>query len=188
MTSPMPMVTLTKTFDVSRLCKISKSKSLKFNMLLCWCIGKAASQIKEMYLLPEHGKLYRYDKLAVNVIVNDNKGGISSCDIPFSNDIQKFNCEYLEMTHNAVVKGESSFLADYMIVGTSAIVATEIDAIVNQYAEQFSNPFLAWAKYRKHLWKTMLPISLQFHHIQMDGGEAAKFLELLQLEIKNCCK
>ena len=42
MKSPMPMVTLTKTFDVSRIYKIAKRKKLKFNMLLCWCIGKAA--------------------------------------------------------------------------------------------------------------------------------------------------
>jgi chloramphenicol O-acetyltransferase type A len=41
--SPMPMVTLTKTFDVTRLCKVSRKRGMKFNMLLCWCIGKAAS-------------------------------------------------------------------------------------------------------------------------------------------------
>ena len=44
MTSPMPMVTLTKTFNVSRLLKVSKKLDVKFNALLCWCIGKAATQ------------------------------------------------------------------------------------------------------------------------------------------------
>ena len=44
MKSPMPMVTLTKTFDVTRLCKVSRKRELKFNMLLCWCIGKTASR------------------------------------------------------------------------------------------------------------------------------------------------
>ena len=47
MSSPMPMVTLTKTFDVSRLCRYAKKHGVKFNMLLCWCIGKAASQVPE---------------------------------------------------------------------------------------------------------------------------------------------
>ena len=75
MTSPMPMVTLTKTFDVSNLLKVSKKSGIKFNTLLCWCIGKAASQIKEFYLLPEKGKLYQYDRIAINVIVNNHKGG-----------------------------------------------------------------------------------------------------------------
>ncbi len=32
MKSPMPMVTLTKTFDVTRLCKVSSRRGMKFNM------------------------------------------------------------------------------------------------------------------------------------------------------------
>ena len=47
MKSPMPMVTFTKTFDVTRLRKVSRQRGMKFNMLLCWCIGKAASTIDE---------------------------------------------------------------------------------------------------------------------------------------------
>ena len=34
MKSPMPMVTLTKTFDVTRLCKVSRRRRLKFTMPL----------------------------------------------------------------------------------------------------------------------------------------------------------
>ena len=79
MKSPMPMVTLTKTFDVTRLCRVSHRRGIKFNMLLCWCIGKTASRIDEFYLLPEQGKLMKYDRLAINVIVNNKGGGINSC-------------------------------------------------------------------------------------------------------------
>ena len=57
MSSPMPMVTLTKTFNVSNLLKSSKKSGMKFNALLCWCIGKAASQMEVFYTLPEQGKL-----------------------------------------------------------------------------------------------------------------------------------
>ena len=101
MSSPMPMVTLVKTLDVSRLVKVSKKSGMKFTMLMCWCVGKAAGQVKEFYTLPVDGKLYRYDKLAVNVIVEDSKGGINSCDIPFSDDIQQFNHDYLSLTAQA---------------------------------------------------------------------------------------
>ncbi len=45
MKSPMPMVTLTKTFDVTRLRLVSMRRDIKFNLLLCWCIGKASSQM-----------------------------------------------------------------------------------------------------------------------------------------------
>ena len=186
MTSPMPMVTLTKTFDVSRLLKASRRSGVKFNALLCWCIGKAATQVKEFYLLPEQGKLYQYETIAVNVIVNNSKGGINSCDIPFTEDIAKFINAYNTLTGQVAAECKSSFLDDYMIVGTSAMVQTELDCIVNQYTDKFCNPMVMWGKYRKGCFKTTLPISFQFHHVQMDGGHGAMFLELLQREIRNC--
>ena len=187
MTSPMPMVTLTKTFDVSNLVKAGRKSGVKFNALLCWCIGKAATQVKEFYLLPEQDKLYQYDTIAVNVIVNNSKGGINSCDIPFTEDVAKFVEAYNVLTRTTAEKCESSFLEDYMIVGTSAMVQTELDCIVNQYTDKFCNPMVMWGKYRKGCFKTTLPISFQFHHVQMDGGHGAMFLELLQREIRNCC-
>ena len=183
MTSPMPMVTLIKTFDVNRVLKASRKRGIRFNALLCWCIGKAASQIKEFYILPEQGKLFKYDNIAINVIVNNSKGGINSCDIPFSDDINKFAKDYDKLTAKASAQCKSSFLDEEMIIGTSAMIQSELDCIVNQYTDKFCNPMVMWGKYRKHWFKTILPISFQFHHVQMDGGHGATFLELLQQEI-----
>ena len=183
MSSPMPMVTLTKTFDVSNIVNISRRKGLKFNALMCWCIIRAASRIKHFYTLPEQGKLYCYDQLAVNVIINNRKGGINSCDVPVCDDILQFIEVYNELTSQAAERCASSFLEDCMIVGTSAMVHTELDSIVNQYTDKFCNPMVMWGKYRKKWFKTTLPISFQFHHVQMDGGDAARFLEYLQKEI-----
>jgi chloramphenicol O-acetyltransferase type A len=183
MSSPMPMVTLAKTLDIGRLVKVSKNSSIKFTSLMCWCIGKAASQVEEFYTLPVDGKLYRYDNLAINVIVKNSKGGINSCDIPYSDDIQQFNRDYLMLTTQAANQCKSSFLEDHMVIGTSAMIETELDCIVNQYTDQFCNPMVMWGKYRQRLFKTTLPVSFQFHHVQMDGGHAAKFLQCLQDEI-----
>ena len=184
MQSPMPMVTLVKTFDVTHLYKVSKRRDLKFNMLLCWCIGKAASQMDEFHLLPEQGKLFRYDRLAINVIVNNSKGGISTCDIPFSDDLTQFSHEYDALTQKAAETCSDITNEEAMIVGTSAMVETELDCIVNQYTGIFNNPFLAWGRYKHGWFKTTLPISFQFHHAQMDGGHAAQFLEELQRRIQ----
>ena len=184
MSSPMPMVTLTKTFDVTRLYRIAKRKGLSFNMLLCWCIGTAASQIEEFYTLPEQGKLFNYDRLAINVIVNNIDGGISSCDIPFTDDLDEFSTDYINLTQSAKKTCASSFQEDMMVIGTSAMTATELDSIVNQYTDQFCNPMVMWGRYCKKWLKVTLPISFQFHHVQMDGGHAARFLEELQKVIK----
>ena len=183
MKSSMPMVTLTKTFDVTRLYKVSRRIGLKFNAILCWCIGKAASQMEEFYLLPEHERLFKYDRLAINVIVNNKVGGISSCDIPYTDDFEQFSTEYLTLTQSASMSCKSTFEADSMVIGTSAMTTTELDGIINQYTDQFSNPMVMWGKYRKSLFKATLPVSFQFHHVQMDGGQAARFLDNLQNEI-----
>ena len=185
MSSPVPMVTLVKTFDVTRLGKVSKKSGAKFNVLMCWCIGRAAKDMKEFYLLPEQGKLFQFDRLAINVIVENCKNGINSCDIPYSDDLQQFNSDYQKLTAQVARECKSTFLEDHMIIGTSTLVQTEIDCIINQYSGKFNNPFLAWARYRKGWLKTTLPVSLQFHHVQMDGGQAAKFLQRLQDEINN---
>ena len=186
MNAPMPMVTLFKTLDVTRLLSFSRREKLKFNMLMCWCIGRAAVQIEEFYLLPVDGKLMKYDKIAVNTVVNTRDGNISTCDIPFSEELQAFNSDYLTLTKQVRDTCRSHEVGDdYMVIGTSALVGCDIDGAVNIYAGVFNNPFVIWGKYRKKLFKTVLPISFQFHHTQMDGGHAAKFLECLQNKINN---
>ena len=185
MKSPMPMVTLTKTFDVTPLCKMSKRKDLKFNKLLCWCMGRAASRIDEFYLLPKDGKLYKFDRLAINVIVDNAKGGISTCDVPYSDDFQLFSRDYDAITLKCSTTCQEIADEEAMILGTSAVTGTELDSLVNQYSGIYNNPFLAWGRYRKHWFSVKLPISMQFHHAQMDGGHAARFLESLQQTIND---
>ena len=184
MKSPMPMVTLVKTMEVGHLLKFSRKTGMKFNMLLCWCIGKAASRIEEFYMLPQNGKLYKYNCLAINVIVENSKGGINSCDIPYIDNLQQFCHDYQKLTTKAARECQSTFLDDQMVVGTSAMIQTDLDCIVNQYTDQFCNPMVMWGRYRKKWLKVTLPISFQFHHAQMDGGHAAHFLEELQKVIK----
>ena len=183
--SPMPRVTLTKTFDVTRLCKVSRRRSMKFNMLLCWCIGRAASTIDEFYILPKRlsgmdWKLYKYDRMAINVIADNVKGGLSFCDVAVTDDLETFNANYLHLTETISQTCQDILDDEAVIVGTSAVTGTELDCIVNQYSGIFTNPFLAWGRYRKGWLKTTLPISFQFHHAQMDGSHAARFLEELQ--------
>lgn len=183
--SPMPMVTVTKTFDVTRLRKASRRRGMKFNMLLCWCIGKAASKIDEFYMLPQNGKLYKYDRLAINIIVDNVKGGLCFCDVAVSDDVEAFNANYLHLTGTIRQNCQNILDEGAMVIGASAVTGTELDSIVNQYSGTFNNPFLVWGRYRKGWLRTTLPISFQFHHVQMDGKHAARFLEELQKTINS---
>ncbi|MBR5551751.1 MAG: chloramphenicol acetyltransferase [Muribaculaceae bacterium] len=184
MNAPMPMVTLFKTLNVSRLIKISRKTGVKFNMLMCYCIGKAASRVKEFYMLPVGDKLMQYDALAVNTIVANREGEVSSCDIPFDEDLNLFNQQYLQLTSQVAQSCENHDITDRMVIGTSALAQYEIDGAVGMYSGVFNNPFLIWGKYKRCFLKTTLMVSFQFHHTQMDGAHAARFLDELQKEIE----
>lgn len=183
MNAPMPMLTFFRTLNVSRLVRISRRNGLKFNMLMCWCVGRAACGIKEFYMLPVGGKLMRYDSIAVNTIVANRNGEVSSCDIPFRNDFRRFAADYLHLTRQVAETCENHDLPESMVIGTSALTKYEIDGAVGMYSGIFNNPFAIWGKYKRRLFKTTLTVSFQFHHTQMDGAHAARFLDNLQSEI-----
>ncbi len=186
MKAPNPMMTFFKTLDITNLIKVSKRKHLKFNMLMDYCIGKAAVNIKEFYILPVGDKLIQYDSIAVNTIVKNKDGDINSCDILFTDELDNYNKQYLKYTLQVSETCQDIDLStDSMIIGTSAITNTELDGIIGMNSGIYNNPFLFWGKYRKKLFKYSLPISFQFHHTQMDGEHAGRFLENLQIEINN---
>ena len=184
MNAPNPMVTFFKTLDVTNLIKLSKRKQMKFNMLLEFCIGKAAVSINEFYILPVGEKLIQYDCIAVNTIVKNKIGELSSCDILYTDDLEKYNQEYLKYTAQVAETCQDRDLScDSMVIGTSAIVETEIDGAVGMNSGIFNNPFIIWGRYRRKVFRYYLPVSVQFHHTQMDGAHAGRFLRNLQNEI-----
>lgn len=183
MNAPMPMVTFFRTLDVTRLVRFSRKTGMKFNMLMCYCIGRAASGIKEFYMLPVNGRMIQYDSIAVNTIVADISGGVSSCDIPFTSDLPAFSRNYLRLTGQVAKSCTNHDIAESMVIGTSALPQYEIDGAVGMYSGIFNNPFMIWGKYRQRLLKTVLTVSFQFHHTQMDGAHASRFLDSLQREI-----
>lgn len=178
------MVTFFKTLDVTNLVRISKKRHMKFNMLLDYCIGKAAVSVKEFYILPVGDKLMQYDTIAVNTIVKNRSGEVSSCDILYTDDLEAYNKEYLKYTSQVKDTCQDRDLSeDSMVIGTSATIDTEIDGAVGMNSGIFNNPFISWGKYRKKWFRYYLPLSFQFHHTQMDGAHAGRFLANLQEEI-----
>ena len=151
---------------------------------MCWCIGRAASRVKEFYMLPVGDKLMEYDSIAVNTIVANSVGEVSSCDIPFSNNLQQFNNDYLYLTKQVAQSCIDHDLSHRsMVIGTSALAQYEIDGAVGMYSGIFNNPFMIWGKYKRTWFKTTLTVSFQFHHTQMDGAHASQFLNYIQEEI-----
>ena len=186
MKAPNPMVTFFKTLDVTNLIRISKRKGMKFNMLLDYCIGRAAVGVKEFYILPVGEKFMQYDKIAVNTIVKNKDGEVSSCDILYVEDLEEYNKQYLKYTVQVAENCQDRDLSnDSMVIGTSAIIDTEIDGAVGMNSGIFNNPFIIWGRYKKKWFRYYLTLSFQFHHTQMDGAHAGRFLANLQNEISS---
>ena len=159
---------------------------MKFNMLLDYCIGKAAVGVKEFYILPVGEKLMQYDKIAVNTIVKNKDGEVSSCDILYVEDLEEYNRQYLKYTVQVAENCQDRDLSnDSMVIGTSAIIDTEIDGAVGMNSGIFNNPFIIWGKDKKKWFRYYLALSFQFHHTQMDGAHAGRFLANLQEEINS---
>ena len=178
------MLTFVKKMDVTNLVRISKKRHLKFNMLFDYCIGKAAIGQKEFYLLPVGKKLMQFDNIAVNTMVKNHLGEVSSCDIAFNGDFDRYNLDYLKYTSEVAQSCVDRDLSeDYMVIGTSAVIDTELEFAGGMYSGIYNNPFIIWGRYSRHFFRYYLNISFQFHHTQMDGAHAAQFLTNIQKEI-----
>ena len=113
MKAPNPMVTFFKTFDVTNLIKVSRKRSLKFNMLLDYCIGRAAVKVKEFYILPVGDKLIQYDTIAVNTIVKNKEGEVSSCDLSYNAELNQFNEDEIYGTGCRKLSGQGLIRKQY---------------------------------------------------------------------------
>ena len=94
-------------------------------------------------------------------------------------DYLKEITRHIEEKHALVLKD------DGMVIGTSAIIDTEIDGAVGMNSGIFNNPFIIWGRYKKKWFRYYLTLSFQFHHTQMDGAHAGRFLANLQEEINS---
>ena len=131
-------------------------------------------------------KKFYYITIAVNTIVKNKDGEVSSCDILYDEDLEEYNNQYLKHTSQVAKSCQDRDLSDNsMVIGTSAIIDTEIDGAVGMNSGIFNNPFIIWGRYKKKWFKYYLTLSFQFHHTQMDGAHAGRFLANLQKEINS---
>ena len=85
----------------------------------------------------------------MNTIVKNKEGEVSSCDILFTEDLAKFNQDYLRYTMQVADSCENRDLTDSMVIGTSAIIDTEIDGAVGMNSGIYNNPFIIWGRYKR---------------------------------------
>jgi len=85
--------------------------------------------------------------------------------------------------HDYVQRRQLTEAAKLLVFSSKPIIDTEIDGVVGMNSGIFNNPFMIWGRYRRKAFRYYLPVSFQFHHTQMDGAHAGRFLSNLQKEI-----
>lgn len=188
MKSKMPMVHVTVTLDISHLVRYCKRhKNVPLNAALCYCIAKAAAPIPECHLMIEGEQIVWSDSVNVQTILKDKNGKLRFCDLPTTETLEEYVSNYQRLTRQVRETCEDHFDDEHLFVGTSCVsTRLPIDVAVNQHNDSFQNLFLMWGAYKRHFFfKYKLSMSLQFHHVQINGGEACLFFENLQQEIKS---
>ena len=96
--------------------------------------------------------------LAVNTIVKNKEGEVSSCDLSYKAELDQFNKEYLKYTAQVAASCQDRDLSeDSMVIGTSAVIDTELDGAVGMNSGIFNNHFLIWGRYKKKWFRYYLP-------------------------------
>ncbi len=105
-TAPMPMVTIFRTVDITNLGHLKeKGHSAEHAAVLLYRRGGIACE--EFYLLPAETKMLEYERIGVNVIIANQNGGINSCDIPFTSDLDSLTPLIKRLTAQVRISGGS---------------------------------------------------------------------------------
>ncbi len=73
--------------------------------------------------------------------------------VPFSDDLQLFNEDYLKLTTEVAQSCENHDLTESMVIGTSALAQYEIDGAVGMYGGIFKQSVYNRGKVRKGFFK-----------------------------------
>lgn len=171
-----PRVTLTKTYDVSPLL----DQKEPFEVLLSWCAAKAASTIPEFYLVPGAGGFYAFEDLGIVTQFRNENGDYQTISLPFDESFETYLRTFHAIADRRKAGQKPEPLDDLMRFDCLPSTFRHLDLVSLPDPEQ-GNPVLYWGEVRED---GTLPVSFQFNHIQMDGYEAAEFLENLQQEIR----
>lgn len=183
MKSKMPMAHIAVNLNITRLVRFCKRhKDVPMNAAMCFCIAQAVNGIKEGHLLIDGDNIVWGDVVNVQTIVKDKKGSLRFCDLPTVDSLEEYVANYRRIVKEIYESCSHHFESDRIFIGTSCIsTRIPIEMAVNQWNDTFQNLFLMWGAYRRSLFgRCTLTMSLQFHHVQINGGEVCLFFELLQ--------
>lgn len=174
-----PSVCVTGKFDITNIWK-QKKKGHRLNALLCYCVLKAAQNVKEFHYSIKEDGLYYYENMKTNAVVIGKDDLLYYADYKYCETFEEFEQEY-KRVNKYCYENCVSFIEDTgALIGTSAIIGYPFTSVSLDVSKDFWENFIIWGKYEKKFLKKKLNISLRFHHATIDGHSAAQFFNELQ--------
>ena len=184
----MPMMHVTVTLDFTHLIRYCKKhKEIPVHAATCYCIGRAADKIRECHLLVTDDGFVWSDIINTQTVIKDKKGDLRYVEFAPKETLSEYAVQYRQVIKEAREKCEHHFLGDGICIGTScASTRLVIDSCANQYTGDFNNLFLMWGAFRRTFFRRYkLAMTVQFHHVQINGGEICLLFENIQDEINS---
>ena len=182
--SGMPYSTTVVKVDVTNLMEFYKNHrgEYRLNALILYLILNACEPVKETKYNPVGDKIYVYDDSCASCMLPDDEGTLRMCCIPFTKDLDEFQKNYNELTQKCMVEHVDHMSEDKIRIGTRSLGAfnVEIEAVVPAVSKRYNNPFFVFGRIVSEGDKKFLRISMNSHHIAMDGEHVCMIFQNLQ--------
>ncbi len=178
------VMNLTVDIDITNLLAFAKLHGLKFYPVMIWVVSKLMNARDEFkYSLRPDGRLIKWNSISPSYTDFDpetetfNKFVTEYCD-----DVFAF-CERVQADREKH-KGKVGFVPDQPenVFDISCLPWTRYSALdLHIYGDGKSLfPIVIWGKYEENEGKTVLPVTMLFHHACGDGYHLSRFFNELQ--------
>lgn len=183
----MPYVGVTVNVNITDLVKILKSNKYPFFVSLCYCVTKAANQVKEFRQRIVDNKIIEFDECtsAYTLALDDG----TYCHCKLGPTLPYFEFLPIALKNQEIARAQKSIeesdddkLKGFYISSVPWISYTALLNPVPIPAD--SNPRITWGKYYEENGKILIPISVLCNHAIVDGLHISQFYTNLDNEIK----
>lgn len=150
---PGQEVTCSCILDVTGLIQAGRRKNLEPDMLMAYCIGKAASMAEGFCRPPGMDGLAQNRAVAVGISVENADGGTNFCDIFFEPDPDRFVSGYRWHRNQAVLNCRDRDLsANCVVIRTAAYPGVWDIGDKGLGLGCKEGPSVCWGKYLRRRW------------------------------------
>lgn len=187
---PGQEMTCSCILDVTGLIQTSRRKNLEPDMLMAYCIGRAASTVEGFCQLPAADGLAQNRPVAVGISVENADGGTNFCDILYEADLDRFCIGYRWHRKQAVLSCRDRDLsANCVVIRTAAYPGVWDISDKGLGLGCKEGPSVCWGKYLRRRWDRVtqyfLKAYFKYNCALVNDTQTDAFLLALRYEAEN---